>query len=692
MSRITLTDEAQKAMLQFAGAEFNRYKDDREEYRQQCKAADFMYQCFTSGEVESTERALGVASDTAPRAKMSSTLFHRMVKQTASLGTRVVSAETPPWRYEPLPADEIFENPERGLQMAAEMNQLARWNLAKEDFEVKVNDFWFSLRKYGNIPVRATWQKNKRRSARRSKSGTVSYKDVIEEYFSEEILTWESVYADSFVGDMQGQMCVLVRRLATMDDLSKASGDFDPKAWKEFLKDPGKYSWDGITSQEVAKDRDDARQTTQVGQTSTYKYLVTDIYVRAPLDGKVWKEDFGTPPTLLWATTVGNSLQDDAGTMVLSVEKDFDPDDEIPIKMIHALQDDFGRLYHMTPSQVVRSIYSAICTFWDLAIDNGVNINDPHRIVDQATFMENDMTKKIWKSSNPQTAVHEWIPQDITGRTLSLVDGLVGEMLAAFGWDLNSLGQAFGARTSATEAININQQSKIPALNEIRYAVSQWIPWRARKMKSYLQAFASDTHVRAITGGTDAQENHPSGLEGEYDVVTSIVDDFENDIIEANKLKEVVALISQNPAAQRSQTHEIKMGELMRTLFRRMGIKNYSAIVGPRRDGDAQRLANIENEIMAEGTAVQALPDQDHDVHEQIHHRFTVKWAGMEDQHPELLLFKRHDAEHEQLKEAQEAAEAQQRAASQPGAPGPAQTPGGDAQAALGPLIGQGAQ
>jgi len=681
-------EELCEAFQKEANARYERFRTDREDIDDLNEVADAMYECMQNRALEEQERGKGVNTPLEPRAQTGSTIFHRMVKQSASLGTQIINEADQPLRYEPVVTLDSFDSLAEGLDRAEQWNTALRWQMKRDDFKFKNQQFWNQVRKYGNIPVMFIWKKVKKRVAVRGETGKATWKDKTEQWPSLTILPWDSVYADRYGGPLETQGCVVVPTLVEFQELISEKEQWEN--WDKVVEQRSSLRWNQEHGSDFQKKLAENRNLTWQ-PSEMQQVLRWDVYMWAPVSDGKWGED--VPSALYWMTAIGNNL---TSAIPLRLITDFDPDSEIPIKMIHALPDDPTLLYHTTPAQVVRSIYSSICTFWNLALDNGANINDPKRIVSPDVLLTNDMSKNVWQATNPDQAMKEFRPPDITPNMVNLINALVSEMLAANGWDLNTLGQAFGARTSASEAMNINRQSMVPALAEMRYVIDQFLPWYGRKFQRYMEAFAPEKMVIAITNLPTIRKIVPAELHGDFDVVANVVDEYAASITETATLQNFLMAVGGNPALQRSESHSVDIGELLRAIAKRAKLPDASRIILPAKGEDSRFAALTENVMLTDDDAdtyVAPIQGQNHAVHLSVHRAKRLEFNGLEEQYPVAVgQLDQHILETEQLQMMEQAGQQQQQqgAMEQGEPPTEGQLAGRPMQEALGPAAGQG--
>jgi hypothetical protein len=170
------------------------------------------------------------------------------------------------------------------------------------------------------------------------------------------------------------------------------------------------------------------------------------------------------------------------------MDKDFDPDGEIPIKMIKVIPDDADMFYSMSWSEAVRAMYSIECTLWEQTIDNISGVNNPMLLFDPTRFQSKpeDLSYKPGAKhqvDDVEKAMKEFVPRDTTAQTAQLIKLVQSEEGVSASINQNMMGEANGGRTPASESLAINRFSQQPNLGETSYVLKQLVGFIAQKYK-----------------------------------------------------------------------------------------------------------------------------------------------------------------------------------------------------------------
>jgi hypothetical protein len=161
--------------------------------------------------------------------------------------------------------------------------------------------------------------------------------------------------------------------------------------------------------------------------------------------------------------------------------------------------------------------------------------------------------------------------------------------------------------------------------------------------------------------------------------------------------------VSQNPELMRSKTHQIDVGEMLRSVATATRIPNSSRFILPPPGDDARISQGEEIELMQKGEYVEPQQAEDHQIHAAVCKEEELRWKAVMDQ-PEAQWIEKllipHRMMHEQMAasaQMMQQAQAQQSAVSTAGgtmpnatASGtPGQMMGQEASGAMGPIAGE---
>ncbi|TXH12860.1 MAG: hypothetical protein E6R03_12235 [Hyphomicrobiaceae bacterium] len=695
---IEINDELKTKLLKQIGGNYELYVTQRTEFEDIWAVCDYMYRCGQNRAIYEEEREKGAndAEVAEEMAQTASTMFHRQVTQIAANGAAITLSGMP-FAYQPVINGQVDISLVEGKHQAEQANTLARYTMKKDGMDTKLIQFWWMIARYGNIPVMIYQkQRRERRSYRiptyepgpdgitpvqkgyKKKSGLM----WIENHPSLKILPIESIYADVFISNLRDQEVVLVANLKTLSELYRdADADYyDKDAVREITEQD---RWDGTTSKELLEKRLENQGVEAKPESVTSLFLTWDVFVRFKSTGNlseaVADDDKEADYGLWWFTLVGNSP---GSAKIIRADKDFDPDNEIPIEMIKGKPDDPDFLYSMSSAQVVRSNYSVECTLKNQAIDNLGLANRPPLIEKEGAVRGTDRTYKknqLFVVDDIESSIKEMTTRDNTQSIVNLLSYIKEDTQQALSTDKPMVGESFGGRTSALEVHNIVKNSTQPHLISIRYVLSQLFSFYARKLTSYWREYAFKGQVAQIVDEPEYPVVYPENICIDFDVEVSILDNIEQDAVSEQRLNEAVQMIGSNPALMQVVDIEELVKEWLR--LKKLPI---SKIIKPNNESDATAVARSENIMMVQGEDVPVEDGQNHRVHLVEHKAERARYVGVEDSFKDVVeRLDAHIVAHEEAEAGVAAAGAAMAAAQQPGAAPGIPTEG---QAASGPM------
>jgi Asp-tRNA(Asn)/Glu-tRNA(Gln) amidotransferase C subunit len=659
-----------------ASSYVNSYFIVREKYRRNWMVYDAMSKCMTNRAIASIENLRGVNTTDKQRAQTGSTYFHRLLQQHSAILSSILLSKRVPGQYNTISNAGVDGSDQDDKPAADQMNSLLEYTSKIDDWATKFIEFSYQIHKNGNVPV-LFYMNRKAEYVRRMRpkieveevqqadpmtgmpvTVQAGAKVVGEEPYWEEMITenWPSwktldimmVMADELRGDLCNQDCVVLVSIRSKDEIYNdiRDGVFGEKAGDMLNEKFSTWTKSDRLSQSMRDRLLNMGLTMSVNDLSKY-WLQWDVFMRAPIDQGKW--DANNPPALYWGTLIGNDITNAACVRLV---RNPDPDGEIPLKMIHAMPDDPDLLYHKALGDVVRSDYAVECTVKNQFIDCVSNkLEAPFIAVEGQVRKTQDFTFKrngVWWVQNKDAL--EWLGNKISDTTqtaLPFLQFIKDDMQSAAGMSENMAGASYGARTSALEANNIQQQTSMPHMIQSRYILSQLLPWLLRKHASYWQAYGIPQQVYSISDSPKQYQLDPMQMKGPFDIKIDIMDDFEDTIVQGNRQLSFLQTVASIPQAAQA----VDIVEGLKSVARKLGIKDIAWIRRMPTD-DAVDVANTENMLMQQGQMAHPTQGENHNVHLQIHQGELAKWAGLggtaEGQWVEMFL-KPHIAETEQM-------------------------------------------
>lgn len=607
---------------------------------------DWAFHACLNDTITQSEKAHGANEpSTWERAKTGTTQFYRQVTQKAANQYAVQTSKDVPFKYTPLLSDDLDE-PEIAEERAQKMNLLAKWSMKKDKFNRKSLDFATQINKYGNIPVGVEWMQKRKRITQEvpvydenNPGEILEYKQVVSEKVHENrpvitIFPVESVKADINIGCLQDQDCVEVVTLVGMSDIIAGieSGEYR----KDLLKDIEKsHQWDGYSGFENNREKTDNYAGDSTQTMGTGRYLKREVFINLPIDDETWDEKENIPMRYR-VTMFGNQPTD---SVVARINRNQEPDDAIPLEMMHCNPDDSDLLYHISSYEVIRSNIATETTLIRQVIDNNTLINKPPMWEVTGGVLRgkdgvNDRKfgpDQRFVVNGPDSLGFVQVPS--TGQiTLGVLDYLKEDSNTANSIDKNMMGESFGARTSATEAGTISGNSRRPNLVNIEYILDQFLGFIAWRYKVLWEAYGRHDQVVQITDENDnVTPIKPQEAVGEYDIVIDIVNDIRDDEVKAQRILNYATTVAQTP-----MVNTVDWVELNKELAEYMlGTKKF--VVDGGLDGDAEALAMNNVKMMLEyGEFPLMNPAMNLKKHLEVYKEARTQWAGREDDNPNV--------------------------------------------------------
>jgi hypothetical protein len=628
----------------------NRFTSQRQEWAEEddgiWNQADAAFRSQVNDSSVQVQKRKGANEpDEWERAKVGTTQFYRQVTQMASNGYAVQRSRGFPFKYEALDGESVDSKDPQAEERSKKLNLLAKWSMKRDRFNRKSMEFWTQVKKYGNIPVMVEWKHERGRKTIREPVFSEEDPGKIESYELKDVdtvvenrpvftvLPIESVKADTVIGNIQDQECVIVSSLVGMGDIVAGiqSGYYE----ESIIENIGTaQQWDGYSgfenSDEKKENRDLENEPTGSG---TGKYLKREVFVNVPIDEEDETWDISKNIPLRYRVTMfGNTPHE---SVIARIERNQEPDDSIPIEMIHANPDDSDILYHISNYEVIRGNMAVETTLLRQIIDNNTLVCKPPLKEISGEVQGNDRTfgPKARFVCDKQDSISEFNIRDISQSTIQVLDYMKEDSNTANSIDKNMLGENFGARTSATEAGTISENSRRPNLVNIEYILDQLLVFVAERYKINWEAYGLPSQVIQITDEDDNMVTvRPTDLGGEYDVVINVLDDAVDDAADAQKMINYAQTIAGTPMAG-----TVDWGAFNDILAEKMmGTSKFVKSSGQgSADADASARSNIalmlgagEFPAFTEGMNLQR--------HLDIYKSERRRWAGNEDQNPNV--------------------------------------------------------
>lgn len=655
IERKDLVDKAMAAIKSY----YSRYTADRGDMEKLWNDIDYMWKCAKNSAKRDAKTNQNDANrESTTHAQTGSTLFYKQTTRLATQTLSVLFGKPEPFRYRPLHSGGAFLKEEEGRAMAEQHNALAGWNHLQDGFEQKVIDGITLLNKYGNLPIAKMWKRKMgARWVKRPIRGELTpdgelpqiagydltrHEFPVENHLSLQFWPNENFYADRHIGTIQAQNCVMARSLSNLCAFydGARAGIYDNV---EKLKPDLLYRGEYETTLHAERQENvglNAGDDTQTGQFEQW-----DVWIRLPIDEETqtWDESKNYP-RIYWLTLVGTLRGGEP--VCVRFDRNPDPNDEIPWEMLHQFPDDSDSLYHLSSAQIVQSNYDELTTAKNQAIDNRTLHNrKPLKAVYGEIYSENlkfEQNNVIYVER--MDSLGEFTLADITGTIMSNIDYLEQDSNRALNTDRPIEGMPLGQRTSASEAVNVYEQAKMPHLITARYQLNQLLKFYGNAIPAYWHLFALPGQIVEISGETERREIKADTLWGDYEVVVDVVEEAANDAVRQQSIDFALQNFSQNPAFAR----HMDFPELLKEWFITKKWSNAARFVKNPTDFDAQRVARMEQEIMVETenpVYIEPSPTENKAAHLKEHKMYLAQFDHIENadvQYPGLVYMRQH--------------------------------------------------
>ena len=604
---------------------------------------DSAFRSFVNNTTVEGQRSYGANEpENSERARIGTTQFHRQVTQMAANGYAVQTSKDMPFKYEAhSDPDEIESGSDHSQQQADNLNMLAKWSMKRDGFNVKAMELWTQIKKYGNIPVMIEW--SHKRGTRNIRVPRFNETGEIEGYDFEDIETLvenrpvfrtlpiESVKADTMIGNIQDQECVIASAVVGLSEIVELieTGEYRD----DLIADLGKqFQWDGYAGFENSEEKKDNRgMEGNPSSAGTGQYLKREVFVNVPIADGEWDE-MTNIPLRYRVTMFGN----DAGNAVVArIERNQEPDDTIPIEMIHANMDDPDFLYHISDYEVIRPNLSAATTITRQIIDNSSMANKMITWEVAGEVQGNDREMRAGQRFvlENKDSMGQFNIRDISQSAIPLLDYIKEDSNTAVSLDKNMQGESFGARTSASEAGTISSNTQRPNLVNIEYILTQLFEFVAERYKVNWEAYGLPEQVVQITNDDDNTVFiKPTDIHGEFDIVVDIMDDIKDDAVATTRMINYIQTVGSIP--QLSQTMDwVGISELLAEKM--MGTSKF-VVAGNEGDAESNAKANIFA-MFNEALPIEERYPEVNDAmnlrkHLDIYKSERLRWKGREEQ------------------------------------------------------------
>ena len=615
---------------------------------------DYMFRCGRN----TTEKANNtpVKEPTASRSDVGASMFFRQVMQSAAKTYSLQHGRDAFLKYSPISTHGVPYSQEDGKLQAVQLNTLAQWNLDQIGFDENVlmpHDIMVA--KQGVSILLANW--DRRYDTRRFRipagyeEGTGTYKTIeteeievlVKNQLDISMVNVSACRFDPTIGTIEDQECFAITNIIGMREVV---GMVKAGYWTQETMNKLTEStrWDGQAGDMRKSSNAENADITEQSNDKTGKFLLWRIWINLPIDDSGKLDEKTVIPQRYICDYIGNTISD---AVCMRIERNDDPDDEIPAIAVFDYPDSSGRFFHISKGHVLKNNYAVETTVVNQMLDNSSLKNNLPTVERKGAVVTRP---KAWGRgvrfvvrNSATDDIREMSIGDNTQTSLAILNYIKEDSKMAIHTDPAQMGEGLGARATATEASGVMKLSAAPSVMNAQYITKQTFSWIGRKFASYVKAFSLPEQVIQITDSkSPIQDIRPSEIYGQFDVRVDVVDEVVNDIMEENKISQDFLLFSQNQALGAM----VDMKGLLEEYFIRRYKKSF---ISGEVDFDARSKAAQENEMMMrEGIPAKREEGQNDRIHLESHRAEKLRYMGIEDteiaQHLELV--DKHILEH----------------------------------------------
>ena len=604
---------------------------------------------------------------------VSSSYFNAIRAITAGENLVYFNGRDLPARYEPeVDTDEY--SVDQGKLIADQQNMLEQFTFDEDKRIAKIKDITWANNKYANCMVSDQWQRiverRMERVPKRDAEGKVKLNDngTVNAFEFKEVerpsVDWpvlqmhdlKDCFFDCQIDDMNAQNLYAIREKQRYDVL-RSEQESGQILNVEKLDTSALYQGDSTMSNSVLQDR-----MTNAGEGATLNadgtIQIWHVWGMFPIKENTGKKPKGkwnpggTPTTRYWATFAG-----DLGSkpVCLRLVKNPNFNGRVPHKLLHSHRDDKGALHGGFPT-MLENLYEQATVNRNQAFDNTTLINQAPWVVDGPV-----LTRNLASRANKLITIGRGVQfkqqdvRDATQATSAMADRVEADIERTAGADKPIVGEALGARTSATEAKQVLDQALVPLDDKASYFADQLFPWLLEMDAALWRQYGDPKTVRRITRGDDVLDLMPAELWGPIRTKVTAIDRFKTNV----QRRQDFNSFFQNVFPQAKEYMGPAGGtQFMRDAFHEFGFENANEYfpVDVAYDARQQALRGAAQMFM-QGVFVEPAPQENHQAWLSVLRPLVEEYSLLPDSNPEILnLVRQHIVRREQMQADQKEA------------------------------------
>gem|GEM_PF-3365705 len=585
-----------------------------------------------------------------------------------------------PVKYERVYGSTDFPDDEEARRVELQQNMLLRYTFDQGDWWSALKRSMYFNNKYGQEMLSITWDRCTEMKTERvplydgtGKLAGFAFErreKVTRDFPIVERVDLKDVWFDTTIDDMRDQHVIIRRLPMSLSRLRQKARDNDRYLNLDKLNKSHLWRKADAGDESVMEGRlenaDESQREEENGNYDGY-YVWARLPIEATDKGSFVWNDKATPE---WCEMYfAGDINSDCVCLQLRVNPYFHGKN--PYNLVHSHEDDKGAI-HMGYATLLECLYEEETTTINQFIDNKTKIINAPFVAEKGNLLEKKLTfnsNKVFhvRPGTGKTALTKLDYPDVTQTAMPMLQYLRERFNRTAGTDKPIMGEAWGSRTTATEAGAVMQQAMRPALEDAQYIAEQIFPWCAVMVAELWRQFADPDRVLYVTDQQIVNEVRPATLYGDYNTRIVTVGRFESDALRRSNENDFIARVL--PLAQPLMSKR-GLTEFFKDVMRGRKMDNAERYFEGSKEYDAERVAWMESTAMLE-SAVEDLPrpEEEHPVHLRIHRQVRDRYAMLpaeQQNQAALQVLDMHILIHEQME-----AQAQVAPGAEPGMAGP---------------------
>lgn len=545
----------------------------------------------------------------------------------------------------PVVCDPMYGLPDTSEDLARQLSDYRNieleYTFEQARLRGKICDWNFYANKYGNILIEAFW--NHKREKRMIRQRKTSVGALVKQFLTRKrelewveknvtVCDWPDFemhdirrsWFDAEIDDMQQQSCIITCKPMQLSDIyaMQAQG-----AWSNLEKLTTEHQSDMDESDDVLDDRKTNAGESGTGTKVTKLFDVYTVWIRVPVDTEKGKWD--TAKNIQqWFRCV--FIGDLSGKTALCALLEPNPyaNKKNPFLLYNIRRDDKGA-FHMGHVDVSKANIQLEMTLWNMCGDNVRNRNRKPWIIERGSINLRDKVftaagNRVWPKKPGAADPKEVEIQDTLAATLPMIKENEAKIQDIFGVNNSFLAEAYGGRTSATEAQFTTEQAVKVATEDLSYRAEILFPYMVEWILCMMDQFSDPATVLVLAREPKPVELKPSNVWGPINIRVTAIKQFQDSILrrkEENQFINQIFPLMQKVMSPKGQVN------FFTQVAKNRGFENVDEWFEQEPEFDAKHVARSENQqIMFEGVYDLPKPEENHVAHLAEHEPFLATY------------------------------------------------------------------